>query len=200
MINIPQKIKRGHAFYDTKKNKNVWVYTVRNYSEIVVCDSPDFNLTDTYYNVILSDLKVVSKKTGTSIKQVAKTVSDEEKQYKKDLNTFFDVQALKIPFHCMNCGKPLYASNKFAKRCITCHILPKADFKSIATDPNNIVFMGVGILGGCDCHSIFDNCGAENRSKMKIYDLVLKRFELLKLKLTTKELIKACTYLNLNFQ
>lgn len=145
------------------------------------------------------ELKESVKGRGT-IKQVAKPVSSEERERRETLDEFFDRMALKIPFHCQNCGKPLYAYSKKAKRSVCAHILQKAIFKSVATNEDNILFMGADYIGcPCSCHDRYD-MNAEIRSSMKIYPLVLERFEKLKPFLTDKELVQAFTYLNIKWQ
>lgn len=137
----------------------------------------------------LCDLELVGKAKKPLPKKVKPV--DEYKDFYASL-------WVKEHFNCQSCKKPLYAFNKAAKRAVSAHILPKSVFKSVATDPDNIVFMGVEIFGSsCRCHDIFDT-SVEKRVKMPVYDIVLKRYhEKLKHKLTPKEQYAAEEYLGI---
>lgn len=155
-------------------------------------DEPVFEDVDVKY------LKPI-KKVGPSIASKPKVLTEKEKTETQLLNEFFIEISLTMPYNCKECGKPLYAKNKFAKRCVSAHILPKAIFPSIATNKNNIFFLGTSIIGICHCHDTWDST-ADKRSKMKVYQLALERFELLKPFLNDKEIIQAYTYLNLEWK
>lgn len=146
------------------------------------------------------ELKEAVKGRGT-IKQVVKPVSPEERKRRETLDDFFDRMALTMPYNCMNCGKPLYAFTKKAKRSVTAHLLPKSIFKSIATDEANIVFMGADYIGcPCNCHDRYD-ANSDIRVTMPIYQVAKHNFETdLKFKLTPEELKQAYTYLKIEWQ
>lgn len=114
---------------------------------------------------------------------------------KKELKDFF--VSLKIPMRCENCNFPLFATNDFARRCVSAHILPKSLFPSIATNADNIIFLGSSLFSRCNCHNRFDEIGAKERSQMNIYDKVVSRYETLKESLTEAEIVKANKYLNI---
>lgn len=141
--------------------------------------------------------KGCAMKTYKPLVSKPKVLTDEEKQFKADKNDFFSKVAETMPFNCMNCNRPLYAFNKFAKRCVSAHILPKAHFESIATNEDNILFLGSDLILGCGCHDFYDASMAK-RTSMKIYPLVLERFETLKNYLTQAEIVEAEKYLNIN--
>lgn len=189
-------IRRGENYLHD--GTPVWIEHKINRFLALVCNTPQRELTDTYSEVRISELQPIGGKRGYTIKK-QKPVTEAKNSFKKKLNTFFDNQGLKIPFNCQNCNKPLYAKNKFAKRCVTAHILPKSKFQSVATNEHNVIYIGAGVLGVCFCHDNYDNKGAEDRAKMPIYNLVLERFEILKEFLTEKELIQAYTYLNIKW-
>lgn len=128
----------------------------------------------------------------TPIKSKPNTGNKEEKQ---KLNVFFASQLLDIPKTCENCGERLDRSNPFAIRSQTCHILPKSKFKSIATNPQNKVFMCC--FHGCNGHGNWDNLDAEKRKSMKVYTLAIERFRTFENELTQSEKIKAYIYLGL---
>lgn len=146
----------------------------------------------------LCDLDLVGKKFGSSISSKPKTATPEQKQVACDLNSFFDSLADKIPFHCNNCGTPLYAYSKKAKRSVCAHIFPKATFESIKTNPDNILFMGADYIGcPCSCHDRWD-MNIDIRKKLIVaYDIAVERFEILKPFMTPKEINKAYEYLGM---
>lgn len=178
------------------QGKEVFVSsTKRSDNKIVICDDENLQTGFSYEPVYPYELSPVSKlRQGISTKP--------QSSYKRgelgDMTAFFDSMADKVPFNCINCGKPLYAFTKKAKRCVTCHILPKAQFKSLATDPDNILFMGCDFIGSpCDDHTRWDY-SVDNRKKMPVYKIALRRFnEILRHKLTDSEVIKALDYLGI---
>lgn len=150
-----------------------------------------------FEDVDTCDLKLAVKgRSGISNKP--KVLNDKEKTEKQKLDEFYSRIALRMPYNCENCNQPLQAFNKFAKRSCAAHILPKSLFPSISTNEDNILFMGAGFLGGCHCHDTFDS-DANTRSKMKVFPIALERFEKLKQYLTNKEIIKANTYLSIEY-
>jgi hypothetical protein len=195
------KPKRGAAFFDTQKNQNVWLYILKAGNVGLVSTDQTFEDVDQLYDAKLGDLRESNKKTVPSITSKPKALDTSEKEDKKTVNDFFDKVGLKIPFHCQECRKPLYAFSKKAKRSVSAHILPKSVFESVKTNPDNIIFLGASYIGcPCDCHTYYDY-SVENRIKMKIYPVVLERFEMkLKHLLTDRELIQAYEYLNIQNQ
>lgn len=186
------KLKRGTEL--SLNGTNVWVELDSGGDCVFICYQKSREVTDSFEWVVREDLKSV-KKFGSSIKQVVKPVSDEEKKFRKGLNVFFASQTLTMPLNCENCGGLLNAFNAFERRCTIAHILEKSKFKSIATHPQNKMFLCS--KGGC--HSKFDNSTAVERSQMPVYKLALERFEAFKDVLTDREIIRAYTYLNLEW-
>lgn len=186
MITKSTKLKRG----------TIWLY---NGVEIVMeRDRGDGTaliiMNEVFEDVDIADLKPIPK--GRSVISNKPKVLNTDKQ---KLNEFYSQIALRMPYECENCGQKLQAFNKFAKRSCSAHIFPKSSFPSIAMNEDNILFMGAVMLGGCGCHNSWDS-SAYLRSKMKIYPIALERFKKLKEYLTPKEIIKASTYLNLQWQ
>lgn len=110
------------------------------------------------------------------IARVSKTNSvrdkDEVESEKKELQDWFEIQrsiAIKNPF-CENCGKSvihLLESDKLFKNCHA-HIFPKKTFISIRTNINNHLLL-------CKlCHGQYDSSWL-NASKMKVWDIAIKR-------------------------
>lgn len=189
------KLKRGVEL--SLNGTSVWVELDSGGDCVFVCwqKTRDVTKGDVFEWVVREELKPEAK-ARQGIQAKPKTLSKDEKVSKSGLNDFFDLMADKIPFNCQECFKPLYAHNKFAKRAVCCHIIPKSLFPTVATVEDNILFMGCDLLGVCNCHSIFDS-NIENRIKMKIYPTALRQFNKFRHLLTDKELIKACKYLNI---
>lgn len=194
MINTVKKYKRGFAFIDIEKEQQVWLYRIKSETGYLVSTDPCFENANDMYEVKLSDLKELHQKRSSNIKAKVKALSPEQKDDKKERDQFFE--SLTIPALCQECDKPLIAFNSFARRSVSSHILPKAYFKSVATNPLNIMFLGAGFLGGCGCHGQWDT-NIDNRIKMKVYDLAVKRFRQFQHLLTQNELDNALDYLNL---
>ena len=192
MIN-PSEIKRGKQY--SHNNTTVTVERKKDNSTALVWVG-DKNDLDNLIEVKIEDLKAVNGKRSP-IKPTQPKQTSEMRAKQGDLNDFFDRMAINIPFHCENCRKPLYAVNKFERRCCTAHIFPKSKFESIVTNELNIVYLGESILAICDCHGTWDNMGADERKKMPVYGLALRRLEALKPFLTDKELIQANKYLGI---
>jgi hypothetical protein len=189
---IFKKVKKGQQFL--YNNSIVWVVHQKSASDVVIklIEHP-WDETDIII-VNIDDLKEI-KAVKTVIKQ--KPIKAEKKVDIREKNVFFASQMLTMPNNCENCNKTLNAKSNFAKRCVTAHILPKSTFKSVATNPKNIMFLGVGILGICQCHDTWDMLDAETRLKMKCYDIAIKRFEEFKHLLTPHEYNRALTYLGI---
>lgn len=129
------------------------------------------------------------------IKSKPKYLTEEEVQRKKELNVFFASQTLVMPNNCEECGHKLDKSSTFALRAQIAHILPKSIFKSVATHPQNKMFLCC--FNGCYSHAKFDNGDAKTRQSMKVYDLAIERFRSFENELTEAEKIKANKYLGI---
>jgi hypothetical protein len=191
------KLKRGT---EHKLNgSSVWVELDSGGDNVFICYQKTRDVTkgDTFEWVVREEL-TENKKYRTS--EIKRTVNPgaEKINEKAKLNEFYLQLSYDMPFNCQECGKPLYAYNTFAKRSVSAHILPKSLFPSIATNPDNIIFLGAGFLTICWCHDNYDNLGAKERSEMKIYPLVIERYQTkLKHLLTPAEQVKAEKYLGL---
>lgn len=170
------KLKRGSEHY--LNGKPVWVERDPKDGTVFICDDKSLENQHNFWWVNKSDL-TISLKMGSSISPKPKKATTAELSEKKLLDAFYNEMGKKIPFNCNCCRKPLYALNKGARRAVTCHILPKkeAQFPELATDPDNILFMGVYQFGSsCNCHTYFD-ANVESRMKMPIYEYALKRYQ-----------------------
>lgn len=100
--------------------------------------------------------------------------SAEKLKSAKELNIFFASQLIEVPDDCENCGISLkWLKTSKLRKTIIAHILPKrpvGGFPSVATHPKNKLFL-------CgDCHTNFDNKGAEFATTMNCFDLMCERF------------------------
>lgn len=125
-----------------------------------------------------------------------KKKNTEDKLKKKNLDIYFAEQTLVFSPICENCGSKLDTSSKFAMRSQTCHIIEKSKFPSVATHPQNKIFMCC--FGGCYGHSKYDNGDAKTRQSMQVYEIAIERFRSLENSLTTSEKMKAYKYLGLD--
>lgn len=191
--------KRGTQFYWGEQKIDVWLERVVSREEYCVCDNPQRRITDQYFN-IHPDQLIQFKKSGLGIVSKPKKLTVEEKQFKVSLNVFYASEALKVPDKCDNCGLHLILRTVFDRRAVIAHILPKSPnsgFPTIATHPQNKMFLGTR----CGCHHKWDNSDGATRITMPCYSIALERFKTyLAPRLTDKEYIKACTYLNINWQ
>lgn len=159
------KLKRGTCYL--VNGKKVWIEIDQGGDCVLVCDTETRKLEDNFFFVVREELKPVVKcqksKTVTYLNQ------------KKELDIFYESQD--IPDRCENCNRKLKAFNKFAKRSVTAHILPKAeeDFPEVATHPDNIMFLGSSLFSDCNCHNLWDGLDAAQRKKMRIYPVALER-------------------------
>lgn len=195
MITTLTKFKRGTEWL--LNGNSVWIELDQQTDNVFICYQKTRDVTkgDLFQWVVREDLKPINKGRST-ITSKPKVLTNKEKTETEKLNDFYKKIALKAPYKCENCGQKLQAFNNFGLRSCTAHILPKAHFPSIATNEDNILFIGAGFLGGCHCHDTFDS-DANTRSKMKAFPIALERFEKLKQYLTNKEIIKAQTYLSI---
>lgn len=192
MIKPSTKLKRGvEQLYNGAK---VYVEIDKG-NTVLVCDNELRRLEDVYTEVRKSELKPATKMRGT-IESKPKKLTKAEKQVKAELNVYFASQSLIFPLHCEECGLYLNACNVFERRCMTAHILEKNDkaFPEVATHPQNKIFLGTK---NCSCHTRYDGRGAEFRSQMKCYPLIIERYNTFKDKLSPKKLAKANEYLNI---
>lgn len=174
---VSAKLKRGSEHY--LNGKPVYIQLDRCDGTVCICNDKSLHPNFNFWDVLKSDLKT-QPKYNTTLKVVkVKPATEKQKKDTGDLNSFFDSLADNVPFNCQNCRRPLYAFNKKAKRSTCCHIIPKKDgmFPELATDPDNIIFMGVDVFhASCDDHTKWDS-SVEKRVKMPIYDMALKRYQ-----------------------
>ncbi len=193
------KPKRGTQYFWTEKGIDVWLERIISNHDFLVCDSEERGLEDAYFNVNPDEL-LQPKKAGFGIVAKPKVLTKPEKEFKQELNVFYASEALRIPDRCENCNQPLRPKNVFERRAIVAHILPKSPnsgFPTIAIHPQNKMFLGTY----CGCHNKWDNTDGETRATMPCYSIAIERFKTyLAPRLTDKEYVKACTYLNISWQ
>ena len=96
----------------------------------------------------------------------------EKKKTAKEMNLFFASQIPEIPDCCENCGDSLRWQKQNNFKSIIAHILPKrpvGGFPSVATNPNNRVFLCL------ICHHNMDDLGKDFVLKMNCFDLIIER-------------------------
>lgn len=60
---------------------------------------------------------------------------------KQTLTEFYNYQLRIMPRGCMECNDPLYKSQVINPRTPVAHILSKSQFKSVQTNPLNVIFL-----------------------------------------------------------
>lgn len=164
------KLKRPTALM--LKNEHVNLFRHEKGSTYCVVEKQD----GTSAVAALCDLDLVGK-ARTPISSKVKPATPAELIDKKLLDAFFLEMGEILPPLCENCSQPLNAFNRAARRAMSCHILPKSIFEELATDPDNIVFMGVVIFGACcNDHTEWDS-SVEKRILMPIYPRALKQYK-----------------------
>lgn len=190
---IQPKPKRGHEFIIIETGETVIFNRLQEHG-YYFCDFKDKEGYDSFHP---DDLKPLSK-PRTAIKARPKTMTPEEIQHKQNINNMFQTVAKEVPKCCMECGKPLRAVKDWAIRCVSAHIIPKAEFPEVADDPDNIFFLGAAIIGVCACHDNWDRKGRDFRATMKVYKYALKQFNKFKHKLSSDRLQSALKYLKID--
>lgn len=82
---------------------------------------------------------------------------------------------------CQNCNQPINAS--FEPHHNIAHILPKSRYKSVATHPDNKLFLCASKDNRNGCHEKFDS-GVTNMMEMKVFSLAVEKFQKFKDKVT----------------
>lgn len=196
---MKDKIKRGIEITLKESGKLAWVERDRQDGTLLLRDTQLESPQTIYFDESVHNI-CLSRKGLKTAKIQPKNKTKEKLTYDQQLTEFFRKMSLRMPNVCDECGSKLMAFNNFGKRCCTSHIFPKAQFKSISMDENNIMFLGADITGGCSCHDEWDRLGAEHRKKMKVYQTALEALKALKSKMTNKELVMVYTYLGLEWQ
>lgn len=196
MITTAKKYNRTNRVQ--YKGEEMFVYR-HDKDRVCISPHPKFKRAIDLIWVSVEDISI-ARKVGVGIASKPKVLTGEQKVVKSELDQFYDDMAGIMPFHCVECGKPLYAMTKFAKRAVTCHILPKAYYPTIATSIHNILFMGWDILGICNDHDRWDS-NLETRRSMNVYPEAVDNFsKYLRHELNDEDFISACDYLGLNFK
>lgn len=195
---VSAKLKRGTEHY--LNGKSVYIQLDRMDGTVCITDDKTLKLGCNLWDVLKSDLKSAPK-YNTTLKAVKLTPS--KKKEKDEYSEFYKLIAPSVAGACQNCRKDLFANTNWQRKCVSAHIFPKDKFKSIATNPRNILFMGVQIKGTecrCRCHTLWD-ATVDNRLSPQFTharNLAIKRFnEELKREMTTKEIILAEEYLGI---
>lgn len=146
-------------------------------TKIGYCKSHQYLRTDVSKETILQKAiakqrKNVANKTGTQLRNLAKENSDVKapKDY-AELDRFFKEMQKRMTGRCENCGGKTEAFTKHFKNSIA-HILPKAYFKSVATNENNWLEL---CFYSNSCHSQMDNKMID-LIDMNCFDQIVTRF------------------------
>lgn len=123
-----------------------------------------------------------------------KPAAKAKKAKKASLNVFFASEILTTPNKCEECGGDLryWRQSKVFARALIAHILPKREkggFPTVATHPKNKMYF-------CpDCHTNYDNKGADYAAKMQSLPVMRERFNEFKHLLSESDLQRVPNYL-----
>jgi hypothetical protein len=109
-------------------------------------------------------------KHRAAVKAAANKQSDKypDKQAEKNaLDKWFRRAIEQMPSRCEECDDLLINFAPWALKSFVAHVLPKGKCKSVATHPDNKVYLCL------ICHTNFDNWGEEKVQKMKIFPKIL---------------------------
>jgi predicted Zn-ribbon and HTH transcriptional regulator len=112
-----------------------------------------------------------------------------EKADKERLKKFYNEMLNIMPYDCMNCGNELFSSTVINPRTVVAHILPKAKFKSIDANIDNVLFLC------CECHNKYDLQSSRFMKEQPISNLIKQRVRLLIPLLSEAESKKVPNYL-----
>lgn len=98
---------------------------------------------------------------------------DKRKKERAGLPAFFEHHVSQVS-HCENCGMRI--SSPGPKN--VAHILPKSSFKSVMTEPQNVMYLCSDLdkQEGKGCHDIYDS-GWEKAKSLDIWTVALERFK-----------------------
>ena len=143
-------------------------------------EGPDKGLKVCNYCKYKLEQKPAVKKKPKPIRKFTIKSSDKRKEERKDLPYFFNFMA-KVLSHrpiCDNCGCTinhfLFPANNVA------HILSKRKYKSVMSNPNNVLFLCTSKdFGGQNCHEKFDS-SISTRESMPCFALAKEKYNLFK--------------------
>lgn len=115
-------------------------------------------------------------------RQKSKTAIRRKKE-REDFPEFFHqaITGLKHRPWCQNCGAKI--NTNYKPHHNIAHILPKSRYKSVATHPDNKLFLCASKDDQNSCHEKFDG-GFSNMMKMKVFPLAAEKFKKFREKVT----------------
>jgi len=121
--------------------------------------------------------KVCTLKEGkNSIKKSTEKSKEKRQEERKDFPKFFQdaIEKLKLNPVCQNCGGKINANYEPAWNIA--HILLKAKFKSVATHPDNYIFLCSSKDPNTNyCHEDFDG-NIKDRPNMPVYPIAKEKY------------------------
>lgn len=122
-------------------------------------------------------------KARTVLKRITDKTKQKRQKERENYPKFFrmSIEELKKDPRCQNCGEKINAS--FQPHHNIAHILPKQRYKSVATHPDNKVFLCASKDYRNACHEKFDS-GASAMVEMPVFLLAVEKFQRFKDKVT----------------
>lgn len=119
--------------------------------------------------------KVTPTKKPKPIKKFTTKNLEKRREERKDLPSFFMFMAKELAKRpiCQNCACRI-DFNRFPINNLA-HILSKRKYKSVMTNPNNILFLCTSKDDGQGCHEKFDSSISE-REKMPVFAIAKEKY------------------------
>lgn len=117
-----------------------------------------------------------TKEDGKSLKKFTEKSKEKRLEERKDFPKFFQdaIEKLKLNPVCQNCGGKINANYEPAWG--VCHLLSKGKYKSVATHPDNYVFLCSSKDPNTNyCHEDFDG-NIKDRPNMPVYPIAKEKY------------------------
>lgn len=107
------------------------------------------------------------------MKKQSKAARERRKKHREGFTEFYEkhAQMARKQRYCENCGARL--RGVIAE---VAHILPKQLFKSVATNDNNVLYLGSSFTSNCNCHDLYDSSWSKAKS-MPVWEIAVERFK-----------------------
>ena len=115
-------------------------------------------------------------KPSTRLRRITPKTQARRKEERAGYPKFFrlSIEELKLSPTCQNCGGSINYDYEPVRNIA--HILPKQRYKSVATHPENKLFLCASKDNRNACHERFDS-GVSSMKEMPVFPLAIKKFQ-----------------------